>query len=175
MGFLYFAINGHRCSQILHFFTGIFRRLKHLGVYLGVLKPPPQQPEDADDRVDRPTSYVFVTEGLCPSLVTVPATDLQARIKKSLPIVEFGDFAAKGELKFWEDWEEEEEEEEKGRCTICLSKMEKSEKMRELSNCCHVFHKECLDTWIDEFQITCPICRSMLLPAGEGDGLRYFR
>lgn len=169
MGFLYFAINTHLRSQILHFFTTILLQLKLLAAHFGLLKLSPEH--NADSPFERPTSYVFLTEGPCPSLVTIPAADLQAKIKKSLPIVACRDFVAKQGMAIGgtEDGEEDRN------CTICLCEMERSETMRELPNCCHVFHRECLDKWIDEFQITCPVCRSLLLPAGEGDGFRFFR
>ncbi|KAG7017057.1 RING-H2 finger protein ATL2, partial [Cucurbita argyrosperma subsp. argyrosperma] len=169
MGFFCFAINGHRCYQILHFFTRILLHLKLLAARFGLLKPSPEH--HADSPFQPPTSYLFLTDDPCPSLVTVPAADLQARIKNSLPIVEFGDFAAKQGIEFGGN----DGEEENRMCTICLSEMERSEPMRELCNCRHVFHRECLDTWIDEFQITCPVCRSFLLPSGDGGGFRFLR
>ncbi|KAB2596882.1 E3 ubiquitin-protein ligase RHA2A-like [Pyrus ussuriensis x Pyrus communis] len=49
-------------------------------------------------------------------------------------------------------------------CIVCTDKVEGGQRVRELSNCSHVFHKECLDAWIDEGQFTCPLCRSNLLP-----------
>ncbi|KAM1021052.1 hypothetical protein ACFX13_042949 [Malus domestica] len=49
-------------------------------------------------------------------------------------------------------------------CIVCMDKVEGGQRVRELSNCSHVFHKECLDAWIDEGQCTCPLCRSNLLP-----------
>ncbi|XP_038907243.1 RING-H2 finger protein ATL2-like [Benincasa hispida] len=169
MGFLYFSINAHLCSQILHFFTTILLQLKLLAAHFRLLKLSPEH--NADSPFDRPTSFVFLTEGPCSSLVTVPAADLQGRIKKSLPIVAFRDFIAKQGMEFGEN----EEDEENRICTVCLCEMERSESMRELPNCCHVFHRECFDAWIDEFQITCPVCRSLLLPAGEGGGFRFFQ
>ncbi|PQQ04423.1 hypothetical protein Pyn_41098 [Prunus yedoensis var. nudiflora] len=42
--------------------------------------------------------------------------------------------------------------------------MEGSQAVREPCNCSHAFHRECLDVWIDEGQLTCPLCRSELVP-----------
>ncbi|XP_022996076.1 RING-H2 finger protein ATL46-like [Cucurbita maxima] len=170
MGFLHFAINAQTSSQILHqAFTRILLQFKLLAAHFGLIKPSPELV--ADSPFERPTSYVLLTEGRYPSLVTVPAVDLQVRIKTSLPIIEYGDFVEKQ----GRGSPENKVDEENRKCTICLCEMERSETMRELCNCCHVFHRDCLDTWIDEFRITCPVCRSMLFPAGEGDGFPFVR
>ena len=52
-------------------------------------------------------------------------------------------------------------------CAICLKNMSASDEVREQSNCCHVFHRECLDGWMDRGQVTCPLCRSKLLPHNQ--------
>ena len=51
-----------------------------------------------------------------------------------------------------------------GECAICLGCIEAKNKVRELGNCCHVFHKHCIDVWIDHGKLTCPLCRSKLFP-----------
>ncbi|KAM6563740.1 hypothetical protein CsatB_023738 [Cannabis sativa] len=48
-------------------------------------------------------------------------------------------------------------------CRVCLSEFEDGEKIRKLK-CDHVFHKECLDTWLQQFCATCPLCRTKVLP-----------
>ncbi|KAM7523699.1 hypothetical protein LguiA_013601 [Lonicera macranthoides] len=48
-------------------------------------------------------------------------------------------------------------------CTVCLSVFEEGEEIRRL-RCGHVFHKECLDTWLKGEWATCPLCRSDVLP-----------
>ncbi|XP_021894395.1 RING-H2 finger protein ATL64 [Carica papaya] len=62
-------------------------------------------------------------------------------------------------------------------CAVCLSHLEEDDDVRELRNCCHVFHRECIDRWIDYDQDqdeddddesnhgTCPLCRAPLLAA----------
>ncbi|GLJ55439.1 hypothetical protein SUGI_1190390 [Cryptomeria japonica] len=49
-------------------------------------------------------------------------------------------------------------------CAVCLSSIHKDEKIWRLINCRHIFHRECLDKWIENYQNTCPLCRSSLLP-----------
>ncbi|KAL8557453.1 hypothetical protein ACS0TY_004759 [Phlomoides rotata] len=56
-------------------------------------------------------------------------------------------------------------------CVVCLSIMEEGEEVRQLPNCKHVLHKDCIDAWIDTCRTTCPICRSDLLP-GQGEKFR---
>lgn len=48
-------------------------------------------------------------------------------------------------------------------CTVCLSVLEDGETARELPNCKHIFHVECIDKWLSS-QSTCPICRTGAKP-----------
>lgn len=69
-------------------------------------------------------------------------------------------------------------------CAVCLSQLKEVDEVRELRNCCHVFHKDCIDRWVDYDQDhdhdrdhdheihdhdhddnhkTCPLCRAPLL------------
>ena len=54
-------------------------------------------------------------------------------------------------------------------CAVCLNIIGEEHEVRELGNCCHVFHKECIDVWMDQGQATCPLCRSKLLPAAADE------
>ncbi|ONK67478.1 uncharacterized protein A4U43_C05F470 [Asparagus officinalis] len=54
-------------------------------------------------------------------------------------------------------------EHEEVRCVFCLSCVEEGEEVREL-RCGHVFHRECLDGWIEFGRVTCPLCRAALVP-----------
>ncbi|OIV95302.1 hypothetical protein TanjilG_07458 [Lupinus angustifolius] len=52
-------------------------------------------------------------------------------------------------------------------CAVCLNQLNMEDEVRELMNCYHVFHKECIDTWLehdhDNHNPTCPLCRAPLL------------
>ncbi|XP_042392255.1 brassinosteroid-responsive RING protein 1-like [Zingiber officinale] len=49
-------------------------------------------------------------------------------------------------------------------CAVCLAALEPRDEVRQLGNCAHLFHKACIDKWVDVGQITCPLCRALLLP-----------
>ncbi|KAA8522043.1 hypothetical protein F0562_012643 [Nyssa sinensis] len=46
-------------------------------------------------------------------------------------------------------------------CAICLSEFEDENMLRLLTTCCHVFHQECIDLWLESHK-TCPVCRRSL-------------
>ncbi|XP_010940002.1 E3 ubiquitin-protein ligase RHA2A [Elaeis guineensis] len=52
------------------------------------------------------------------------------------------------------------EKEEPG-CVVCLCQLADGDRVRRLA-CCHVFHSECLDGWLDQMNLSCPLCRSPL-------------
>lgn len=55
-------------------------------------------------------------------------------------------------------------------CAVCLNKLIVQDEVRELRNCCHVFHRECIDRWVDhdhQNQTTCPLCRAPLLTSSQ--------
>lgn len=51
-------------------------------------------------------------------------------------------------------------------CSVCLSRFEEGDFIRKLIKCNHVFHKDCLDRWLQQecYCATCPLCRSNVLP-----------
>ncbi|XP_057532336.1 E3 ubiquitin-protein ligase ATL4 isoform X1 [Amaranthus tricolor] len=63
-----------------------------------------------------------------------------------------------------------------GDCAVCLSKFEPKDLLRLLPICCHAFHADCIDTWLNSSQ-SCPLCRSsvfvpesdLLARLGEGN------
>ncbi|KAM1172743.1 hypothetical protein ACFXTH_022940 [Malus domestica] len=46
-------------------------------------------------------------------------------------------------------------------CAICLVEFEDDSMLRLLTVCCHVFHKDCIDLWLESHK-TCPFCRGNL-------------
>ncbi|KAJ0261285.1 hypothetical protein HA466_0044340 [Hirschfeldia incana] len=64
-------------------------------------------------------------------------------------------------------------------CAVCLGDLEDGDEVRELRNCSHVFHRECIDRWLDyecddnnnegeeDNHRTCPLCRTPLLAAAN--------
>lgn len=49
-------------------------------------------------------------------------------------------------------------------CVVCLYEFEASDEIRGLSNCRHVFHRCCIDRWMDHDRKTCPLCRTPFVP-----------
>ncbi|KAL0304493.1 UNVERIFIED_CONTAM: E3 ubiquitin-protein ligase ATL41 [Sesamum radiatum] len=93
-----------------------------------------------------------------PSLVPLPLHLISKSIKDHLPIQQY--FMLKSKLQATDD---EEDGDVDARCAVCLSSIEGWHKVRELGNCVHAFHVECLDAWADQGQETCPVCRAKLL------------
>lgn len=53
-------------------------------------------------------------------------------------------------------------------CAVCLGEFEDHETLRLLPKCSHVFHPDCIDTWLSS-HVTCPVCRSKLKPEQCGE------
>ncbi|KAG9134186.1 hypothetical protein Leryth_027695 [Lithospermum erythrorhizon] len=49
-------------------------------------------------------------------------------------------------------------------CAVCLYEFDLDDQVRRLTNCRHIFHKCCLDRWLDHYQKTCPLCRMPFVP-----------
>ncbi|KAF8117095.1 hypothetical protein N665_0012s0104 [Sinapis alba] len=52
-------------------------------------------------------------------------------------------------------------------CIVCLSTLKTGEEVRKLG-CRHVFHKQCLEGWLQHLNFNCPLCRSPLIGRGGG-------
>ncbi|GLJ32511.1 hypothetical protein SUGI_0654200 [Cryptomeria japonica] len=48
-------------------------------------------------------------------------------------------------------------------CVVCLSEFADSEIVKLLPNCCHYFHKECIEIWFLSHS-SCPVCRTRVHP-----------
>ncbi|KAK9691861.1 hypothetical protein RND81_09G224900 [Saponaria officinalis] len=46
-------------------------------------------------------------------------------------------------------------------CAVCLTEFEDDDTLRLIPHCDHVFHPECIDTWLSG-HTTCPVCRANL-------------
>ncbi|GAB4843153.1 hypothetical protein Ancab_013128 [Ancistrocladus abbreviatus] len=46
-------------------------------------------------------------------------------------------------------------------CAVCLSEFREGEKLRVIPNCCHAFHIDCIDVWL-QTNANCPLCRSSI-------------
>jgi len=53
-------------------------------------------------------------------------------------------------------------------CTICL--LNYNEETKKITECCHTFHTECLDKWL-ETNNSCPLCRTELKKSSRLDPL----
>ncbi|KAG5563596.1 hypothetical protein RHGRI_006144 [Rhododendron griersonianum] len=150
---------------------GLFKSAEE-AIYSGELHVSTTSNEDSN--------YVPMLDGSSPSLVPVPVPIpiVTEFIKKSLPVVLFSNFLqgadeSTGRILHQQDYyyyyyyygfDVDHGENGKLKCSVCWDCIEGSHQIRVLSNCSHVFHKECLDRWVDEGQLTCPLCRSKLLP-----------
>ncbi|KAJ4981164.1 hypothetical protein NE237_032001 [Protea cynaroides] len=145
--------------EVPKFLKNLVNLLTHIRIilmlalfHLGILDPSDQlySWEDHND-------YVFTEDLQAPPQCSASkkiSSGILESIKRSLPVTEFGSFLERAES--WED--------DKSVCAVCLSCMERRHEIRELPNCSHLFHMECLDRWVDQGQMTCPLCRSKLLP-----------
>ncbi|KAL5058556.1 hypothetical protein RYX36_030160 [Vicia faba] len=52
-------------------------------------------------------------------------------------------------------------------CAVCLDEFTEEEEIRCMTNCKHIFHKTCVDRWIDHDQKTCPLCRTHFVPCAK--------
>ncbi|XP_010058374.2 probable E3 ubiquitin-protein ligase RHA1A [Eucalyptus grandis] len=128
--------------------------------HLGLLKPHDREEREEEEGEEGEEGEVIpdpiiIMNGSSPSFVQVPVQTLMAMIKSRLPVVEYATFQERRGR----------EGEGGGGCAVCLSSIEGRDEVRELSSCSHAFHRECLDRWVDYKQVTCPVCRSLLLPS----------
>ncbi|KAL8136391.1 hypothetical protein V2J09_002392 [Rumex salicifolius] len=91
----------------------------------------------------------------CPGRVEDPTRSTPSSallmIRDHLPVMRFADAVAM------------ESEAPPETCAVCLCEFEGKDEVRWLSNCRHLFHRECVDRWIDLDHRSCPLCRAHLL------------
>ncbi|CAK9141925.1 unnamed protein product [Ilex paraguariensis] len=68
-------------------------------------------------------------------------------IRELLPVVKFSDLIEPPES-----------------CAVCLYEFDSGDEIRLLTNCRHIFHRSCVDRWMDHDQKTCPLCRTPFIP-----------
>ncbi|MQL77711.1 hypothetical protein Taro_010124 [Colocasia esculenta] len=89
-------------------------------------------------------------------------------IKRRLRVVQFHKLAAAtppaGLGVNEAEGRKEKGEEEEHVCAVCLCGLAAGDEVRELGNCRHAFHRRCIDRWVDQGRLTCPLCRARLLP-----------
>uniref|UniRef100_A0A7N0U286 RING-type domain-containing protein n=1 Tax=Kalanchoe fedtschenkoi TaxID=63787 RepID=A0A7N0U286_KALFE len=79
-----------------------------------------------------------------------PRSVSAALLRELLPVVRFADLPDAPSLP--------------DACAVCLYEFEPECEIRRLANCRHVFHRGCLDRWMDCDQRTCPLCRTAFVP-----------
>ncbi|XP_047342198.1 probable E3 ubiquitin-protein ligase XERICO [Impatiens glandulifera] len=58
-------------------------------------------------------------------------------------------------------------------CSVCLNEFEDESLINQLE-CGHVFHANCMEKWLDCWNITCPLCRSPVMSSEEEEDMSYF-
>ncbi|KAK7316532.1 hypothetical protein RJT34_00072 [Clitoria ternatea] len=118
-------------------FKGIVRTILHI---VGVLVSPPSQ----DMSQNPPESLDFHLS---------PSEGFIEEFRSRTPTLRFGSMCG---LKHPQQHE----------CCVCLTKFEPVSEVNCLS-CGHLFHKVCLEKWLDYWNITCPLCRTPLMPEDD--------
>ncbi|KAK4761497.1 hypothetical protein SAY87_029381 [Trapa incisa] len=156
-------------------FAPITALLRHLSCVLlaafscwGLHRLLPQGQEGGDEEpLEESNNYILLMDGATPSLVH--ARVLIPLIKKRVPVVGYGEFLQRRHHHY--RLPAGVAAEAAGRCAICLVGVEEEDEIRELQDCGHVFHRQCLDCWVDLGHVTCPLCRSLLLPPSSSSNM----
>jgi hypothetical protein len=51
-------------------------------------------------------------------------------------------------------------------CSICLIEFNEADQVRKLE-CGHIYHSDCIVTWLKDYQKWCPYCRHPLQPKAK--------
>lgn len=151
-------------SLLFHAKIVLISSLAHLGL-IGFRQRERAEEDPGQYPLDQSGNSVLVMDGSTPALV--PVHVLASQFRSKVPVLEFGELLTKSRALRGDDGGEGgggDQCREKV-CAVCLSGIEGRHAVRELLNCSHVFHRECLDRWVEENQVTCPLCRCLLFPA----------
>ncbi|KAL8471332.1 hypothetical protein ACS0TY_028211 [Phlomoides rotata] len=144
MGFQFYDIKLPKAISI-SFFIDIFTSANLLFIstlsYLGL-----------SDSTTNSNNYILILDDSSSSLVPIPVQVVTATIKNRVPILLYRDSILHRK--------HEDTSEQLKVCTIFLEFIDGNHEIREMCNCSHLFHMEYLDTWIDEGQVSCPLCSS---------------
>ncbi|GMH08527.1 hypothetical protein Nepgr_010367 [Nepenthes gracilis] len=88
---------------------------------------------------------------LYPPAVAVPSRGLEESVIRSIPTIRFR-HEAKASERGQESYYE---------CAVCLGEFKEGDKLRVIPNCCHAFHIDCIDVWL-QTSANCPLCRSSI-------------
>ncbi|KAF3445298.1 hypothetical protein FNV43_RR14993 [Rhamnella rubrinervis] len=123
---------------------GIVRSILHIvGIHLSSsssLTSSPSQPSSED--YDDPSESVELHRS-CPSDSYIE------EFRSKVPAIRFDKLCSS--------------EQPENDCSVCLTQFEPESEINHLS-CGHLFHKVCLEKWLDYWNVTCPLCRTPLMP-----------
>lgn len=109
-------------------------------------------------RLPKSSLVVVAVYVLCAAIhaVTKVFQRLRSLISYTLPLSSMNrsSLAPKGAWKT-QPWSRME-----GLCAVCQGEVGEGDEIKELRECLHSFHKDCLDDWVEEGHCTCPLCRS---------------
>ncbi|KAI3439772.1 RING-type domain-containing protein [Psidium guajava] len=154
-------------SLLFHAEIMLVSSLAHLGLIKSRQRERAEEDQEPHSS-DQSNNTVLVMDGSTPALF--PVHVLASRFRNKVPVLEFGELLAKrralhGDGGGGGGGEGGGDQCREKMCPVCLTGIEGRDKVRELLNCSHVFHRECLDRWVEENQVTCPLCRCLLFPA----------
>ncbi|CAN0904598.1 RING-H2 finger protein ATL1 [Linum grandiflorum] len=86
---------------------------------------------------------------------------LDEKVIRSIPVIKY----KKTEQERRKQEQSETEEASSPECAVCLSEFVEDEKLRRIPNCCHVFHVDCIDVWLQN-NSNCPLCRTSISHPG---------
>ncbi|XP_048141224.1 RING-H2 finger protein ATL46-like [Rhodamnia argentea] len=151
-------------SLLFHAELMLVSSLAHLSLIKSRQRERAEEGQESHSQ-DQSYNTVLVMDGSTPALV--PVHVLAARFKNKVPVLEFSELLAKRRALHGDGGEGRRGGDQcrEKMCAVCLTGIEGRDQVRELLNCSHVFHRECLDRWVEENQVTCPLCRCLLFPA----------